>query len=239
MDSELSSACLTAIQTASKPMSLSEIGAACLGRSKPNAKLVEALKQLTSRAAIHEWPSYRRSHIFSHRPLRSAVEDAFVAILDGAPLTIAKAAKPVSQALGRVSEDSVLAELRGVAPKLAGARKIVQVPVNRQSVVYMSISYLARLVPAKSAAATIDQLIVAAVKGLESGPGNFVRVDELRKSRELQNFVDAAIISLADHGKLILGHYGGPRPESDEEKCVTLRIRREQLFIGVAIPRNE
>jgi hypothetical protein len=92
-------------------MSLSEIDAGCLGRSKSNAKLIEALKQLTDRAAIHEWPSYRRSQIFSSWPLRSTVEDAFVAVLEGAPLTIAKAAKPVSQALGRVSEDSVLVVL--------------------------------------------------------------------------------------------------------------------------------
>jgi len=239
MESELSSACLTAIQAASKPMSLSEISAACLGRSKPNAKLVEALKQLADLAAIHEWPSYRRSQIFSNRPLRSAVEDAFVAVLDGAPLTIAKAAKPVSRALGRVSEASVLAELRGVAPKLARARKIVQVPVNRQSVVYMSVSYLGRLGPAKSAANTIEQLIIAAVKGVESGPGNFVRVDELRKSRALRNFVDTAIISLADQGKLILGHYGGPRPDNDEEKSRYLEDSKGQLFIAVAIPRNE
>ena len=168
--------------------------------------------------------------------MRSAVEDAFVAVLDGAPLTITKAAKPVSQALGRVSEDSVLAELRGVAPRLAGARKIVQVPVNRQSVVYMSISYLGRLVPAKSD--TIEQLIVAAVKGLESGPGNFVRVDELWKLQALRDFIDKAIISLADHRKLILGHYSGPRPESDEEKSRYLEDSIGELFIGVAIPRN-
>jgi hypothetical protein len=239
MDSELSSACLTAIQTASKPMSLSEIGAACLGRSKPNAKLTEALKQLAGRAVIHEWPSYRRSQIFGSRPLRSAVEDAFVAVLNEAPLTIAKAAKPVSQALGRVSEDSVLAELRGVAPKLAVARKIVQVPVNRQSVVYVSITYLSRLVPVKSVADTIEQLLLAAVRGLQSGPGNFVKVDDLRKSRELRNFIDAAIISLADQGKLIMGHYGGPRPESDDEKSCYLEDPKGQLIIGVALPRNE
>jgi hypothetical protein len=239
MESELSSACLTAIQSASKPMSLSEIRATCLGRSKPNAKLVEALKQLAERAAIHEWPPYRKSQIFSNRPLRSAVEEAFVAVLDGAPLTIAKAAKPVSQALGRVSEDSVLAELRGVAPKLAGSRKIVQVPVNRQSVVYMSIPYLGRLVPAKSAADTIEQLIVAVIKGLESGPGNFVPIEELRKSQALRGFIDKAIISLADQGKLILGHYGGPRPERDEEKSLYLEDSKGRLFIAAAIPRSE
>jgi hypothetical protein len=45
MHSELSDA---------KPISLSEIGAACLGRTKPNAKLEEVLKQLVGRAVIHE-----------------------------------------------------------------------------------------------------------------------------------------------------------------------------------------
>jgi hypothetical protein len=151
MHSELSDASLNAIQKATKPISLSEIGAACLGRTKPNAKLEEVLKQLVGRAVIHEWPSYRRSQIFGSRPLRSAVEDAFVAALDDAPLTIAKAAKPVSRVLGRVSEERVLAELRGLAPKLAASRKIMQVPVNRQSVVYISMTYHGRIVPAKAA----------------------------------------------------------------------------------------
>jgi hypothetical protein len=239
MDSELKEACLKVIQTASKPMSLTEIGAACLGRPKPNSKLLEALKQLAGQAAIHEWPSYRRSQLFSNRALRTAVEDGFIAALDEAPLTIAKAAKPVSQALGRVSEDSVLGELRGVAPNLAAARKIVQVPVNRQSVVYMSIPYLGRLVPAKSPAHTMEQVLLAAARGLESGPGNFVRIDDLRKSSELRRFIDAAIISLADQRKLILGHYGGPRPQSDDEKSSYLEDAKGQLFIGVALPRNE
>lgn len=237
MDSELSNACLNAIRNASKPMSLTEIGATCLGR-KPKAKLVEALKQLADRAIIHEWPSYRRSQIFANRPLRIAIEHAFVAVLDQAPLTIARAAKPVSQVLGRVSQGSVLAELRGVAPELAAARKIVQVPINRQSVVYMSLSYLGRLVPANSAA-DMEQLILAAVTRLQSGPGNFVKVDELRKSREFRHFANAAILSLADQGKLILGHYGGPRPESDDEKSGYLEDPKGQLFIGVAIPRDE
>jgi hypothetical protein len=133
MHSELSDACLNAIQKATKPISLSEIGAACLGRTKPNANLVGVLKQLAGRAVIHEWPSYRRSQIFGSRPLRSAVEDAFVAALDDAPLTIAKATKPVSRVLGRVSEESVLAELRGLAPKLAASRKIMQVHVGLAS----------------------------------------------------------------------------------------------------------
>jgi hypothetical protein len=242
MESELSSACLEKIQAASKPMSLSEISAACFGRPKPTAKLTEALKHLVDRATVYEWPSYRTSRIFSGRPLRSAVEDAFVALLDDAPLTVSKAAKPVSQFIGRVSEEKVLAELRTAAPKVAAAHRIVQVPISRQSVVYMSPSYLGRLVPTKPThgpTETLDQLIVAAIKKLESGPGNFVSVQELRSSRALHDAMDATIISLADQGRLMLGHYGGPRPESDEEKSRYLEDKKGQLVIGIAIPRKE
>ena len=145
----------------------------------------------------------------------------------------------MSRALGRVSEDCVLVELKAAAPKLAADRKIIQVPVNRQTVVYMSIGYLQRLVPAKPAADTMEQFILTAVSKLQSGPGNFVSVDELRRSRELRHFVDTVIISLADKRKLILGIYGGPRPRNDEEKSIYLEDPKGQLFIGVAIPRNE
>jgi hypothetical protein len=239
MESELSDACMRAIKDAAKPITLSEIGAACLGRSKPNATLVQVLKQLAGRAVIHKWPSYRRSQIFDSRPLRAAVEEAFVAALDDAPLTIAKAAKPVSQALGRVSEESVLAELRRAAPSMAAAGKIMQVPVSRQSVVYLSISYLGRVVPPKPASNLIENLILDAVIRLQPGHGNYVSADQLRKSAEFRRFFDAAVIALADQGKLVLGPYGGPRPARDEDKEHYIEDPAGQLFIGIALPRNE
>jgi len=52
---------IQAIKQAAKPISLRDIGVACLGRSKPTTKLVEVLRQLAGRAAIHQWPSFRRS----------------------------------------------------------------------------------------------------------------------------------------------------------------------------------
>jgi hypothetical protein len=238
MDSELSDACLKAVQTAAKPISLSEIGAS-LGRSKPNDQLVKILKQLAGRAAIHQWPAYRTSQIFASRPLRGAVEEAFIAALNESPLTVAKAAKPVSKVLGRVSEASALAELRGLAPKLAAAGKIIQVPVSRQSVVYMSIPYLERLVSTKPAANPVEKLIVDGVTRLQPGFGNYVRVDQLRQSVELRQFFDAAVIALADQGKLVLAPFGGQRPQSDEDKLRYVEDDAGLLFIGVAFPRKE
>jgi hypothetical protein len=239
MDSELSDACARAIQTADKPITISEIGTACLGRSKSNAKLVEVLKQLAGRAVIYQWPTYRRSQVFSSRPLRSAVEGTFMAALDDAQLTVAKAAKPVSKVLGRVSEERVLSELRGAAPKLADARQIMQVPVSRQSVVYMSLAYLGRIIPKKPASSSAETLILEAVTRLQPGPGNHVRVDQLRKSQEFRRWLDNAIIALADEGKLVLAPYGGPTPETDEERSRYVEDAAGQLFIGIALPRNE
>jgi hypothetical protein len=239
MDSELSDACLEAILKATKPITLSEIGVACLRRSKPNTKLMEALKQLAGRAVIHQWPTYRRSQIFDRRPLRRAVEDAFLAALDNTPLTIAKAAGRISQALGRVSEKSVLAELRKVAPKLVTANKIIQVPVSRQSVVYISILYVGCFVPTKSADSSIEKLILDVVVRLEPGRGNYVSVDQLNRSAELRRFFDGAIIALADQGKLVLAPYGGPRPKTDEERSRYVEDATGQLFVGVAFPRDE
>jgi hypothetical protein len=239
MDSELSDACLKAVQKATKPISLTEIGAACLGRPKSNDALVKVLKQLAKQSAIHEWPTYGRSQIFASRSLRGAVEEAFIATLDESPLTIPKAVKPISKNLGRVSEDSVLKELRGVAPKLSASGKIIQVPVTRQSVVYMSIPYLGRLLPAKQAANPVEKSIVDGVTRLQPGSGNYVRVDLLRQSAELRRYFDASVIALADQGKLVLAPYGGPRPQSDEERLNYVEDAAGELFIGVAFPREE
>jgi hypothetical protein len=187
---------------------------------------------------IHQWPSYRRSHIFGSRPLRSAVEDAFVAALEDAPLTVPGAAKPVSKIIGRVSEDSVLTELRGVAPKLASAHRIVQVPVGRQSVVYMSVPYLGRIVPTKPTIAA-EQSILDAITRLQPGAGNYVTADQLRHSAELRRFIDSAVIALAGQGKLVLAPYGGPRPETDAERWQHVADTAGQLFVGIALPRKE
>jgi hypothetical protein len=171
MESALSSACLEKIRAASKPMSFREISAACLGREDPNAKqkaeLTAALENLTARAEIYKWPPYKTSQLFYSHSLQDVVEKTFIAVLDTAPLTVSKANGPVSRIVGKVSQDNVLTELRRAAPKLAAARQIVQIPINRQTVAYMSLTYLENLAPTKSKielANAFDQLILSAVK---------------------------------------------------------------------------
>lgn len=240
MDSELSDSCIKAIRASAKPMSIAEIRKACLGRAKPSGELDEALKQLVRQAAIYEWPAYGRcQELFGHRSLRSAVEEAFVAALDDAPLTVPKAGEPVRRALARASEKTVLGELRDAAPQLAAAHKIIQVPVNRQTVVYMSTTYLGRLVEPKPVANSVEQAILDAVERLQPGFGNYVSVSDLRKAMEFRQILDAAVMALADQSKVILAYYDGPRPDTEEDRSRYIEDRSQQLFIGVALPRQD
>ena len=82
-------------------------------------------------------------------------------------------------------------------------------------------------------------MIVAAVTRLQPGPGNYVRVDQLRQSPETRRLFDTAVIALADQGNLELAPYGGPRPEAEEERSRYVEDATGQLFIGVALPRNK
>jgi hypothetical protein len=239
MNSELRAACIRAIQQAKKPMTVVEIGAACLIRGKPTEKLAGPLDELSASALIHEWPKYRNTRIFWNRPLRSAVDEAFIAVLDSAPLTVPKAAKPVSKLLQRASESSVLSELKLVAPRLAATHRIMHVAVNRQSVVYLSFAYVGRLLPGRGPETSIETTVVEAVKRLQSGPGNFVRIDHLRNAPELRGILDATVIRLAEKGELVLGRYDGPRPVPEEDKWNYVEDERAELFIGAAVPRGK
>lgn len=242
MNVELRDACIAAVQQADGPLTAAQIGAAAaaLGGKKPGGKdVAEALSQLPADSRVSEWPKRGRSRIFAKVSFRNAVEDAFVKALDEEALTVPKAARPVSKLLKQVSESSALAELKKVAPQLAAAKRVLRVAVNRQSVAYLSFGYLERQIPAHGPESSLADSILAVVERLQSGPGNYVRIDHLRNAPELRRRVDDAAIELAEKGKLVLGRYDGPRPVPDEEKWNYLEDSRGELFIGLALRRNE
>jgi hypothetical protein len=186
-----------------------------------------------------EWPRHRGSRIFWNRPFRNSLEEAFGRALDIEALTVPRAAKPVSKLLHRVSANRALAELKIVAPQLAAEKRVLQVALNRQFVVYLSFAYLERLIPARGADVSIPDAILAAVERLQPGPGNYVRIDHLRNTPELRKPVDDAAIALSEQGKLVLARYDGPRPVPEGDKWNYIEDERHELFIGAALPRGE
>lgn len=247
MNDEFSAACRSALQLAGTPLTLPQLAAAMQGGKKPTPKftqeLLERLRTLPKESGIFEWPKRGQSILFSDVSLRAATEDAFLTALAKQPLTVGQAAKPVSKLLRKVSEKRALVELRVAAPSLAAQKRVLQIAVNRQTVVYLSFAYLGNLQSQERAQpetkAVISTGILHAVARLQSGPGNYVGVDLLRHASELVEIIDNAALSLAMDAKLILARYDGPRPIPDDEKWCYIHDERGEIYIGAAIPREE
>jgi hypothetical protein len=243
MISDIKDVCLAVIERAEAPLTISQIASAAGSGKKPGAKfsseVTDELSRLTESSSVFEWPRYGASRIFWKRSLREAMEDAFVQVLDREALTLTKAAKPVSKLLRRVSEKRALAELKLAAPPLAAAKRVAQVALSRQSVVYFSFGYLERLLPAREEEASLGSALLSAVERLQSGPGNYVRIDHLRKALELRKGLDEAALALARQGKLLLTRYDGVRPLPDEEKWNYVEDEQGELFTGAALPLGE
>ncbi len=235
-------ACMAVVRQSAAPMTAAEIGAACLGKkptAKFNATLVAELSRLPAESGVHEWPKNGRSRIFCGRSFRVCVEEALLQALAEQPLTVAQAAKPVAKILRRASQAAALKEIKAAAPALVSANRILAFAINRQSVVYFSFAWLERLLPARPSASALSEAIREGVLQLQSGAGNYVRVDRLRNTSAIRRAVDRAAIELADAGKLILTRYDGPKPVPDTEKTNYIEDAGGDLFIGVALPRSE
>jgi hypothetical protein len=244
MNAELRDACIAAVQQADAPRTAARIGSAARGGRKPSAKFSAEVAEALADSGVSEWPRYRGSRIFWHRSFRNSVEDAFVKALDSEPLTVSKAAGPVSKLLQRVSASRALPELKAVAPQLAAAGRILQVAVNRQSVIYLSFDYLRSLIPARGrepspADSVFADSILGVMERLQSGPGNYVRIDRLRNTPEFRRPLDDAAIALTEEGRLVLARYDGPQPVADEDKWNYIEDKQGELFIALAIRRSE
>ena len=99
-----------------------------------------------------------------------------------------------------------------------------------------------------------ESAIIDAMEQLQSGPGNYVSIEELREAmlaRKLgqagmplrRKDIDQAIVNLRDQGKLLGAHYGGPRtPEREAAYIVDEDVMddmgRKGLIHGIALPRK-
>jgi hypothetical protein len=247
MSSDLHAACLATIQQSDKPMTLSEIGNATgrkVSSKKAKAELLSELGHLRDAAAIHEWPAYGRSRVFWIRPLAECLAEAFERVVASELLTVPKAAGIISKKLHRVSEKAALAALEPVTAKLLADQRILQVAPSGQDIKYLSCKFVVhRFLPQPisppSGDASIEAMILGAVEALQSGPGNFVKVELLRNAPDFRRRFDDAAIKLAREGKLVLMRYGGPRPVPEMEKKHYVEDLSGELFIGVALPLVE
>jgi hypothetical protein len=243
--SEQLEAVKAALLRADGPMTLKQIRTAIKDEVKVSgeATFKKEMKQiLAHEPGIYPWPEYRRSARYWSRSLASSVEEALLTALEDGPLTVPHAGLAVKKALRSLSEKRATDEARSLLPRLATAGKVISLAANRQSVIYLSRGWIAKLAQPEAAPEPVQDALSAKIPGaiarLQTGLGNYVRVDQLRHAPELCAVFDRAVIALADAGQLVLGAYDGPRPLPPKEKWLCVEDQRGELYIGVALPRS-
>jgi hypothetical protein len=241
MTGELLEAAKLAVQRSPGPMTVSQIGAAVQRQTKVKGKdrlPAEIRASLPGIAGIYVWPKFRNSPLFCSRPLALCVEQALLRALDEEPLSVIKAGSAVKKALRYVSEKHILKEIRVLLPRQTASGAIVRLATGRQSAIYLSRNWMARQARADGGESALASIIPAAIARLQSGPGNYVRVDHLRLAPEIRAVLDKEVIRLADAGKLVLGRYDGPLPVPADYEWTYIEDERGDLFAGVALPRD-
>jgi len=245
MTSEILEAAQAAVRQSAGPMTVAQIRSAVKRDMKiPRGDrfAAEIREGLPGQAGIHLWPAFRGSPLFYSRSLAECVKEALLRALEEEPLNVTKVAQAVKKALKCVSETQVVKELRVLLPQMSAAGVIVRLAVGRQPGIYLSRSWMAKQARAEGGEGgdgTLKAVILEAVARMESGPGNYVRVDKLRMAPEIRTLFDRAAVDLARAGRLVLGRYQGPLPVPENEEWVYIRADAGDLFLGVALPRNE
>jgi hypothetical protein len=246
MTTEVLETATRVIQRSATPLSLSQIGTAVLrerkipGRKQFTAGLRASLPTLASLPGIYRWPDFRRSQMFCGRPLAECVEESLLRALAAEPLTAKKAGGAVKKALKVVPETRVLKEVNGLLARLAASGAVKRVAANRQAVIYLGSDWMREQVGGPAATQNpLKPAILDAIARLQSGRGNYVRVDHLRLAPPLRAAFDAAVLELAESGSAMLTRYNGPRPVAEEDKWLYVEDAAGELFIGVALPREQ
>jgi hypothetical protein len=244
MDRELIDLARATVLSKAAPMTIAEIRTAVMKQAAVPSRerfAVEIKAGFSGLEEIHVWPEFNRSARFCSRSLSECVEVALLEALEVKPLTVSQAVAPVKKVLKYVSDATALKEIKRLLPRLASSGRAVKFAANRQTVIYLSGGWMASHSgqPEQRKDTAIASAILQAVARLESGRGNYVRVDHLRLSPELQAVVDEEIIGLAGRGRLVLGRYDGPRPVPDDQRWIYVEDAAGALFIGMALPRPE
>ncbi|MGB8259668.1 MAG: hypothetical protein WCE75_04930 [Terracidiphilus sp.] len=241
MTNELLQAAVAAVRRSSGPMTVSQIRTAVSRELKvPNKDrfAAEIRSGLPGTDGISVWPEFGRSPVFCSRPLAACAEEALLRALEQEPLTAAKAGAAVKKALRYVSETRILKEVKVLLGRMTASGAVIRLAAGRQSGMYLARTWMAKQARMDGGELFLRRAIPLAVARIQSGPGNYVRVDQLRAAPEIRAIFDQAVIELADRRELVLAHFDGPYPVPEERKQVYVEDGKGELFVGVALPRD-
>jgi hypothetical protein len=241
MTSELLDATKAAVQRSAGPITISQIMTAVKGEMKVPSKdrfSAEVRESLPGIAGIYVWPEFNGTALFCSRPLAVCVEEALLRALDEEPLTLPKAVIAVKKAIRKVLEKHIVKEIKVLLPQQTVSGTIIRLASGRQSAIYLSRNWMAKRARVDGGDIALTSIIPAVIARLQSGPGNYVRVDHLRLAPEIRGIFDKTVIELADRRQVVLAHFDGPYPVPEDQKWTYIEDDEGELFIGIALPRD-
>jgi hypothetical protein len=227
--------CLPLIAQAEKPIGAREVRKRLdKARRFPQSQAPEVERLLLEKSrdgAIHEWPSDSRGRArFWNRAFLQCLRDAVETALLEKPCTLPQAVAKSKPHLPGVGAALVKFEVARLLQSLNG-QGILHCEVFGRQAQYFSREWARKV---SGSAENLEQAILAAVRRLEPGAGNYVAVYKLRAAPTVKAQFDKALIALADRGLLVLTDYDGPRPVPEERAADFAEDAEGRLYVGAA-----
>jgi len=234
--------CVAVVRVAEKPLSIKEIREQLPKEKrfpeKQEKDIVSALRQLPESAGIVSWPNFgSQRNLFWNKSFAEAVRETLPQVLDDAPMTATQVMDALQKKVKKASPSGLKKEVPPQLRMLTAQSDLIQVGKH-----YCAPGYLRRVLridtqPADRGDGQLADLVVDAVRELETAQGNYVSIPDLRNSATFRKAIDSAILSAVRKGGLVLARYDGPAPLPGERPDL-LDAGEGAFFVGMARARE-
>ena len=239
---DFAAACASIVRRSAAPVTVAEVRRALRGTSfafaaRRDPEVQEILVRAAREGRLQLWPaaSRRRQPRFAATAFAGLVAESLAEVLAEAPATPAECVRRVRKRLSRERGSHVEEEVRRQLRLLPAGGELLAIKAGRSTVI-LSRRWMARQA---EPAEPLEGIVEAAVREIESAPGNYVMVSKLRGAAVLQDAVDVTILRLASAGRLVLAGYDGPWPIPGERQADVILDGPTRAYVAVARPREE
>ena len=200
-------------------------------KKRQENEVARLLTNAARQGRLHAWPARSGAHTrrFGAQSYAEALLGKVLEALREEPATAPQARQRVPRRLP-CHRSQVAGDVQPALEALVHDKEIVPYSPNRNTTIYFSRVWLARQAapasPEPPAPAATEEppspplagAILAAVRELEPGRGNYVGVGDVRRSEPVKRAFDAAALALARAGHLVLASYDGPWPIPEDRR---------------------
>lgn len=226
-------ACISALTGATEPVPIKQLRTTLPdeirfveSRSKRVAAALRArLEAAGADARAFVWPNFGKERdLFYNRSFGSMVNSAIPDALAEAPLTMPLIVSSLTRLVPKAATGKLRAEVRAQLVSLAANGQ-----VTKLGTYYLGLAYFRKM--AGVIENPLKAVVLTAIQQMESAPGNYVTLPEIRRSPAMHGLLQSAIFQLAREHRLFLSGFG-TIPRTDE--LPDLAESGGQYYIGFA-----